>query len=336
MRCEARGEPESPQQQPRPKPRAVFCPSSSWSFKYDALFYIVIFAVFDTTAAASFPSCSQQFLETRQITLCCCTSKTMRGALSRCLSLHLQPFHAQVAAAAASLTRPGAALQQHQQAGGGLEQQPHIRDRTRDASCSPGCEQAGSTQHHHHQQQHQQLQQQHTHSRICWPLASLQQPHAVLRQQPHASSSSSGSLLQQQPLRCYASRVQVNPTMPPELASVITEHAAIKADRPPAPPLEPRPLTFESRRSGVIAIKAGMMQDWDEYGVRVPLTVLWIDECMVRPSKRHVGGCNHPRQFSRHAVPCYSQGSSGCQLPLVWWRASQAGSRRARAHTHAP
>lgn len=24
-----------------------------------------------------------------------------------------------------------------------------------------------------------------------------------------------------------------------------------------------------------------MMQDWDEYGVRVPLTVLWVDECMV-------------------------------------------------------
>jgi hypothetical protein len=69
--------------------------------------------------------------------------------------------------------------------------------------------------------------------------------------------------------------------MPPELASIITEHAAIKTARPPPPTLEPRPLQFESRRSGVIAIKAGMMQDWDEYGARVPLTVLWIDECMV-------------------------------------------------------
>lgn len=73
----------------------------------------------------------------------------------------------------------------------------------------------------------------------------------------------------------------VNPSMPPELASLITEAAANKAARPPPPPLEPRPLTFESRRAGVIAIKAGMMQDWDEFGVRVPLTVLWIDECMV-------------------------------------------------------
>jgi hypothetical protein len=52
--------------------------------------------------------------------------------------------------------------------------------------------------------------------------------------------------------------------------------------RPPPPPLEPRAPAFASRRSGVIAIKAGMMQDWDEYGARVPLTVLWLDECMVR------------------------------------------------------
>jgi ribosomal protein L3 len=41
-------------------------------------------------------------------------------------------------------------------------------------------------------------------------------------------------------------------------------------------------MQFESRRAGVIAVKAGMMQDWDEFGARVPLTVLWIDECTVR------------------------------------------------------
>ena len=28
-------------------------------------------------------------------------------------------------------------------------------------------------------------------------------------------------------------------------------------------------------------MKAGMMQDWDEWGARVPLTVLWIDDCQV-------------------------------------------------------
>jgi ribosomal protein L3 len=31
----------------------------------------------------------------------------------------------------------------------------------------------------------------------------------------------------------------------------------------------------------VLAVKAGMTQEWDEWGARVPLTVLWIDDCQV-------------------------------------------------------
>jgi hypothetical protein len=42
-----------------------------------------------------------------------------------------------------------------------------------------------------------------------------------------------------------------------------------------------RPLLPESRRVGCIAYKAGMTQDWDEHGARLPLTVLWIDDCQV-------------------------------------------------------
>lgn len=36
------------------------------------------------------------------------------------------------------------------------------------------------------------------------------------------------------------------------------------------------------RRVGCLAYKAGMTHEWDEHGVRVPLTVLWIDDCQVR------------------------------------------------------
>ena len=31
----------------------------------------------------------------------------------------------------------------------------------------------------------------------------------------------------------------------------------------------------------MVAVKAGMTQEWDSWGVRVPLTILWIDECEV-------------------------------------------------------
>lgn len=48
-----------------------------------------------------------------------------------------------------------------------------------------------------------------------------------------------------------------------------------------APPLERREMQPSSKRTGVIAIKAGMTQDWDCYGAMVPLTVLWLDSCQV-------------------------------------------------------
>lgn len=45
------------------------------------------------------------------------------------------------------------------------------------------------------------------------------------------------------------------------------------------PGSQPRKL-----RPGAIAVKCGMTAEWNEHGVRVPLTVLWIDDCRVRPS----------------------------------------------------
>jgi large subunit ribosomal protein L3 len=78
-----------------------------------------------------------------------------------------------------------------------------------------------------------------------------------------------------------ATRSIENPTLPPQIAELIAQSSINTAIRPDVPPLEERPMQFESRRAGAIAVKAGMMQDWDEYGARVPLTVLWLDECTV-------------------------------------------------------
>ncbi|KXZ41646.1 hypothetical protein GPECTOR_343g86 [Gonium pectorale] len=73
---------------------------------------------------------------------------------------------------------------------------------------------------------------------------------------------------------------------------------------PPPPILEKRPMQDASRRVGCIATKAGMTQEWDEHGARIPLTVLWIDECQVVGVKRRalhgydalMLGAGHKRQ----------------------------------------
>lgn len=44
-----------------------------------------------------------------------------------------------------------------------------------------------------------------------------------------------------------------------------------------------------TRRSGVIAVKVGMTQEWDHWGMQIPLTVLWIDDCQVVQVKELAG-----------------------------------------------
>jgi len=61
----------------------------------------------------------------------------------------------------------------------------------------------------------------------------------------------------------------------------IAQPALIEEEQQQPPSLQQTECGPYTTRTGIIAVKAGMTQDYDEWGVRVPLTVLWIDECQV-------------------------------------------------------
>ena len=75
--------------------------------------------------------------------------------------------------------------------------------------------------------------------------------------------------------------------MPAEINAIVRKRQAEQPTIPDyrPPPLEAREISQRSRRVGCIAVKAGMTQDWDENGARVPLTILFVDDCQV---------CNDP------------------------------------------
>jgi hypothetical protein len=145
-------------------------------------------------------------------------------------------------------------------------------------------------------------------------LASTSQPPSLPRMsRPSGPKSHTAAMVasQLQQLRSYG-----YPTpkprfkLPKPVAKLVEEKIAqqrrLAPEPPPAPRLEQRTLMDTSMRVGCIATKAGMTQEWDEHGVRVPLTVLWVDECQVRALKCTAfspipcGG--QPCRYSRPAV----------------------------------
>lgn len=64
--------------------------------------------------------------------------------------------------------------------------------------------------------------------------------------------------------------------------------------------LESRELAPDTVRSGLIAVKVGMTQEWDHWGARVPLTVLWIDDCQVRSTGGRLRFFLPALQLARH------------------------------------
>lgn len=88
-----------------------------------------------------------------------------------------------------------------------------------------------------------------------------------------------------------------------------------KIPDPLIPPPVPKVMTRKSLRVGVIAYKVGMTQDWNEHGVRVPLTVLWIDSCQVVGYKiperdghlalQVAAGSAKPKQMNPGAIGLY-------------------------------
>lgn len=83
--------------------------------------------------------------------------------------------------------------------------------------------------------------------------------------------------------------------MPNNIRDLVRKH---KVDQPVIPDYQPpalavREITRRSQRVGCIAVKAGMTQDWDENGVRVPLTILFVDDCQVGTTNV-AHACMHP------------------------------------------
>ena len=90
------------------------------------------------------------------------------------------------------------------------------------------------------------------------------------------------------------------------------------------------------RRTGAVAIKAGMTCDWDARGTRIPLTVLWIDDCEVVAAKTSSGadgydavqvgyGSRKPKQVTKAELGYFVRRKTNIKRALCEFRTSADG-----------
>ena len=90
------------------------------------------------------------------------------------------------------------------------------------------------------------------------------------------------------------------------------------------------------RRTGAVAIKTGMTCDWDARGTRIPLTVLWIDDCEVVAAKTSSGadgydavqvgyGSRKPKQVTKAELGYFVRRKTNIKRALCEFRTSADG-----------